>query len=156
MCDGDAIVDIDAGFEVAPGDASDIEVANAHPWGSRFLMFSDGACAATASHFSWTSPKDPSFKGMSCYFLNWIPATKSHMKTGRKLTDYNTLHRDGATVATGFNDDVLLRWRAMEAIVATPMPVFAAAAAKVCANYNNYVDNSIQKSNHINHVNNDK
>ena len=44
----------------------------------------------------------------------------------------------------------------MEAIAAPPMPVPAAAAAKVCANDNNYVDNSIHKSNNINHVNNDK
>ena len=46
--DGSTFVDIDAGLEVAPGDASDIEVANAHPWGSWCLVFSDGARAATA------------------------------------------------------------------------------------------------------------
>ncbi len=38
MQDGKTFVDIDAGLEVAPGDASDIEVANAHPWGSDFLL----------------------------------------------------------------------------------------------------------------------
>ncbi len=43
--DGKTPVDIDAGFEVAPGDASDIEVANAHAWGSLCLIFSDGAVA---------------------------------------------------------------------------------------------------------------
>ncbi len=63
--DGNTLVDIDAGFEVAPGDASDIEVANAHAWGSRALVFSDGAKAATALIIA----RDPSFKGMSCYFL---------------------------------------------------------------------------------------
>ncbi len=57
--DGQTIVDIDAGFEVAPGDASDIEVANAHPWGSLWLVFSDGAAAATALYIA----KHPSFKG---------------------------------------------------------------------------------------------
>ena len=55
-------VDIDAGLEVAPGDASDIEVANAHPWGSRFLVFSDGARAYTALIIAG----HPSLKGMSC------------------------------------------------------------------------------------------
>ena len=62
--DGKTLVDIDAGFEVAPGDASDIEVTNAHPWGSHLLVFSDGASAATAL---WIT-QDPSRKGMSCYF----------------------------------------------------------------------------------------
>ena len=55
-------VDIDAGFEVAPGDASDIEVANAHPWGSRCLVFRDGAWAATAPDIA----EYPYEKGMSC------------------------------------------------------------------------------------------
>ncbi len=70
------MVDIDAGLEVAPGDASDIEVANAHPWGSLTLVFSDGAFAGTARFIA----EYPSYKGMSCYFLNWISATKFHMK----------------------------------------------------------------------------
>jgi hypothetical protein len=46
--DGDTPVDIDAGFEIAPGDASDIQVANAHTWGSRLIVFYDGSIAATA------------------------------------------------------------------------------------------------------------
>ena len=58
--DGCTPVDIDAGFEVAPGDASDIEVANAHAWGSYFLIFSDGMWAASAL--------DPSYKGIASYF----------------------------------------------------------------------------------------
>jgi hypothetical protein len=62
--DGRTFVDIDAGFEVAPGDASDIEVANAHPWGSSCLVFSHGH-AATAL---WIA-QCPSDKGMSCYFF---------------------------------------------------------------------------------------
>ena len=64
--DGKNWVYIDHGFEVAPGDADDIEVANAYPWGSRFLVFSDGAYADTAM-------SNPFRKGMSRYFLNWIP-----------------------------------------------------------------------------------
>jgi hypothetical protein len=66
--DGQTFVDIDAGFEVAPGDASDIEVANAHAWSSGWLVFSDGAVAGTAL---WIGDF-PSDEGMSCYFLNWI------------------------------------------------------------------------------------
>jgi hypothetical protein len=62
--DGKTLVDIDAGFEVAPGDASDIEVANAHAWGSWCLVFSDGAAAATALGIA----VDASGKGMSCCF----------------------------------------------------------------------------------------
>ena len=51
--------------------------------------------------------------GMSCYFLNWIPKTQSHVKTGKKFTGVNRLLRVGARVAalgdghTGY--DVLLR-----------------------------------------------
>ncbi len=60
--DGRTFVDIDAGLEVAPGDASDIEVANAHPWGSNYLVFSDGARAGNALNIA----KYPSEKGMSC------------------------------------------------------------------------------------------
>ena len=62
--DGETFVDVDAGFEVAPGDASDIEVANAHPWGSCHLVFSDGAFAATALRIA----EYPSLIGMSFYF----------------------------------------------------------------------------------------
>jgi hypothetical protein len=40
--------DIDACFKVAPGDASDIEVTNAHPWSCEYLVFSDGRAAGTA------------------------------------------------------------------------------------------------------------
>jgi hypothetical protein len=43
-----APVGIYAGFEVAPGDASDVEVTNAHAWGSSALIFSDGTRAYTA------------------------------------------------------------------------------------------------------------
>ena len=58
--DGCTPVGIDAGFEVAPGDASDIEVANAHAWGSLYLIFSDGRATGSALQ--------PSFKGIASYF----------------------------------------------------------------------------------------
>ena len=58
--DGRTPVGIDAGFEVAPGDASDVEVANAHAWGSHRLVFSDGAVAGSALQ--------PSMKGIASYF----------------------------------------------------------------------------------------
>ena len=106
--DGDTFVDIDAGLEVAPGDASDIEVANAHAWGSYYLVFSDGAAAGTALRIK----EVPSDKGMSCYFLNWIYATKYHMRTGKKLPG-NSLLRDGDRIAAEHDIyDVLPRWRA--------------------------------------------
>jgi hypothetical protein len=39
---------IDAGFEVAPGDDRDVEVAYAHSWGSEGLIFSDGSRVSIA------------------------------------------------------------------------------------------------------------
>jgi hypothetical protein len=65
--DGDTPVVIDAGFEVAPGDASDIEVANAHAWGSYNLIFSDGTQAASEENLL-VSDLDPSWKGIASYF----------------------------------------------------------------------------------------
>jgi hypothetical protein len=62
--DGCTPVDIDAGFEVAPGDARDIEVANAHAWESGRLIFSDGAFAYSALHIA----EYPSYKGIASYF----------------------------------------------------------------------------------------
>ena len=60
ILDGCTPVDIDAGFEVAPGDASDVEVANAHAWGSHYLIFSDGAVAGTALNIAL----NPSLRGI--------------------------------------------------------------------------------------------
>ena len=62
--DGRTPVGIDAGFEVAPGDASDVEVANAHGWGSYCLIFSDGEVAASALNIALY----PSYTGISSYF----------------------------------------------------------------------------------------
>ena len=59
--DGSTFVGIDAGFEVAPGDASDVEVANAFPWGSVGLRFSDDHVAYTALSIA----NKPSYRGMS-------------------------------------------------------------------------------------------
>ena len=64
MKEGYVPVDIDAGFEVAPGDASDIEVANAHAWGSDGLIFSDGKRAGSALFIA----EIPSNKGIASYF----------------------------------------------------------------------------------------
>jgi hypothetical protein len=106
--DDHALVDVDAGFEIAPGDARDIEVANAHPWGSYWLVFSDGAISVSALGID----DIPSRQGMLFYLLNWISATKSHMKTGVKFAG-SFLLRDGARVAAkGAWDDVLVRKRA--------------------------------------------
>jgi hypothetical protein len=45
--DGPGPVDIDAGFEIAPGDAADVEVTMMYPWQCSHLVFSDGAKAYT-------------------------------------------------------------------------------------------------------------
>ena len=62
--DGKTPVGIDAGFEVAPGDASDVEVANAHAWGSAALLFGDGKGANSALGIADV----PSCKGIASYF----------------------------------------------------------------------------------------
>ena len=47
--DGNALVDVGyGGFEIAPGDEDDIRASNMHPWGSEWLVFSDGSSSATA------------------------------------------------------------------------------------------------------------
>ncbi len=48
---GIPLVDIDAGFEVAPGSIIDIEVVNAHRWGSGAMVFSGGDYTWTANNF---------------------------------------------------------------------------------------------------------
>ena len=63
--DGITPVDIDAGFEVAPGDAGDVEVANAHAWGSGGdVIFSDGSVACNFSRCDW----EPRYKGLAFNF----------------------------------------------------------------------------------------
>ena len=103
-------VDIDAGFEVAPGDASDVEVANAHAWGSYCLVYSDGAAAHSARGIAMI----PSVKGIAraisaseilFYNLMMISGVKGgsgHLTvdSSRRVSAYND------------NNDVLLRKRA--------------------------------------------
>jgi hypothetical protein len=64
ILDGCTPVGIDAGFEVAPGDASDNEVANAHAWRSVCLIFSDGTWAGSALNIA----HNHSNKGIASYF----------------------------------------------------------------------------------------
>ncbi len=63
ILDGETPVGIDAGFAIAPGDASDIKVANAHGWGSSCLIFSDGEKACSSLNIA----KAPSWKGIASY-----------------------------------------------------------------------------------------
>ena len=82
----DEAVDIDAGFEVAPGDDSDIQVVNDHGWQSGGMVFSDGGFAWTAldiaeeierererkrnpSQFLYFRSEIPE-KGIACYFAD--------------------------------------------------------------------------------------
>ncbi len=62
--DGDVPVGIDAGFEVAPGDPSDVEVANAHTWQCYCLVFSDGTKVYTALSIA----RVPLNMGTACSF----------------------------------------------------------------------------------------
>jgi hypothetical protein len=63
--DCDDSVSLDAGFEVAPGDDSDVAVSNAHAWGSRWLAFADSPCRSNTSLQNGMHPGDP-FKGVFC------------------------------------------------------------------------------------------
>ena len=112
MQNGLSLVDIYVGFEVAPGDDGDIEVANDYPWGSNNLVFSDGAHAGSAL----TIEKFPTHRGMSRCFRRFLELylyssmSMIHMKTGRKFHDANRLRLEGDTVAaTGPKFDVLVR-----------------------------------------------
>jgi hypothetical protein len=44
-------VEILKGFEIAPGDPNDISVCAAHPWGTSYLVFSDGSACGTPSQW---------------------------------------------------------------------------------------------------------
>ncbi len=46
--DGPTPIDVDAGFEVAPGDANDVWVSNAYSWGCNGLVFGNTHWAYTA------------------------------------------------------------------------------------------------------------
>jgi hypothetical protein len=105
--DGDTPVDIDAGFEVAPGDASDIEVANAHAWGSGALIFSDGAWAYSLNtgHGS---------KGIASSFAIEIVFYNLMMISGIKLLSGNLKVDSQGRMSSAIYSkyDVLLRKRA--------------------------------------------
>jgi hypothetical protein len=82
-CDGHTPVGIDAGFEVAPGDASDVEVVGAHAWGSYALVFGDGSWAHTALSLYTTYYVQPplshfSYQGKSVSFPRCNSILKSH------------------------------------------------------------------------------
>jgi hypothetical protein len=79
--DGNRFVDVaDAEFEIAPGDESDIKVANMYPWGSEWLVFGDGTAAATALAIKHI----PSLSG-NCYFHSCFSVKKCHVEyQGRK------------------------------------------------------------------------
>jgi hypothetical protein len=62
--DGKSPVGVDAGFEVAPGEPCDVEVANAHAWGSWSLVFTDDKVAATSLYIA----KEPRDKGITFSF----------------------------------------------------------------------------------------
>jgi hypothetical protein len=49
---GDKLVEVPAGFEVAPGDANDLSVCGAHPWQSNFLSFADGGGCGTTQKYA--------------------------------------------------------------------------------------------------------
>ena len=115
LYDGDRPVVVDAGFEVAPGDASDVEVANAHAWGSDCLIFSDGTWARTAP---WIA-QHASYRGIahhpcSCTeILFYNPV----MISGKKNGSHNLQVDEAGRVSVrspSFRsvDDVLLRKRA--------------------------------------------
>ena len=59
---------ISGGFEVAPGDASDIEVTNANPWGGLELYFGDGHYASTAIKLKNLYQNDPQ-RGMARFVV---------------------------------------------------------------------------------------
>ena len=110
--DGRTPVDIDAGFEVAPGDASDIEVANAHYWGSwGAVIFSDGRVAQNLTHCAY----EPRYKGiqrsiLACEILFYNLMMISGGKWGSG--DHLIVDSQGRVSARDREDDVLLRKRA--------------------------------------------
>jgi hypothetical protein len=104
--DGDTPVDIEAGFEIAPGDASDIQAANAHTWGSRLIVFYDGSIAATALNIAVNRFRI----GMS--LIHPKACLEILHKTGWRHGRDN-LVRDGAKVwAKDKDNDIFLRKRA--------------------------------------------
>jgi hypothetical protein len=103
-------VNVYAGFEVAPGDSSDIEVTNAHPWPCLWLVFSDGASASTASH-----PLSSSLQGITCMFSIYVCTVLPNVMivSGKKLgTTPFQRNAEGRLNVVQTDYDVLLRKRA--------------------------------------------
>ena len=96
--DGRKSVSIDAGFEIAPGDAGDIKVTNQHPWGSYRMIFSDGSSADTATALWIATGDKPNLKG--------------------KKFGNGRLHYDATGVVNALHDnyDILLRRRRIQKI----------------------------------------
>ena len=109
MKDGSTSVDIDAGFKVAPGDASDIEVVNAHAWGSEVLVFIDGMAAFSALGIAHNSAQ----KGTACSFPSEILLCNLMMISGKKRgRDGLKVDSEGRVSAKWNTYDILLRKRA--------------------------------------------
>jgi hypothetical protein len=111
--DGETPVGIDADFEVAPGDASDVQVANLYGWGCVGLVFGDHMASCPTQ--PWTS------LGTSLTMV-WRALCSMEflqryltLKTGVKFGNGDALHRDGeGRVSSNHkNGDILLRKKAL-------------------------------------------
>ncbi len=119
ILDGNQLVDLHHDFEVAPGDANDIQVVNAHTWGCDGLVFSDGQVAATSLHIAECGPSVIGARASFYHFYNTGTDLHSYVTAiAGKKTDM--LHCGGITrsdcggkvAAEHSNHDVLLRKRA--------------------------------------------
>ena len=105
LYDGATPVDIDAGFEIAPGDATGIRVVNAYAWGSWSLVFSDGSSALTSKHASRWMGTPRCLQHKTRMFHDHLTA-----ELGMRDRSGNFLVRDGDKVAAQDDQsDVLLR-----------------------------------------------
>ena len=105
--DGDRFVDIGhVGFEIAPGDEDDIRVSNMHPWGSEWLVFSDGSSSATALGVAQL----PSLAGD--FFQNLRYAQTLTRNAGARGGSGALEQAGGKVRSRDCVDDVLLRKRA--------------------------------------------
>ncbi len=96
----------DVDFEVAPGDASDVPVANAHDWGSQCLVFGDGSLANTALRITQALFN----KGIACTFSKTTLFQHPMTFSGGKFGHHNLLRHAAKSISTPFNIyDVLLR-----------------------------------------------
>jgi len=97
------------GFEIAPGDASDIEVTNAYPWQCLELFFSDDQRANTALGLK---TKQPLGHPSMCCQMNMRPGVKM---LSPKEFDQKVIHfwLEEVYLSNNFNHrDILIRKRA--------------------------------------------